>query len=81
VLQFEPFLSRLLVPIAGFRIGLERQQNAASDTSGPAILGGARTHPLVAIVGDLLVKTFSAHGARLGSAARGAVHGGLSPLE
>lgn len=81
MLQFEPFLSRFLAPIAGFRIGLERQQNAALDTSGPEILGGALTHPRVAIVGELLVDTFSARGARLGSAGRGAVHGGLSPLE
>lgn len=51
MLQFEPFLSLLLALFAGLLIGLERQQNAVSDTSGPEILGGARTHPLVAIVG------------------------------
>jgi len=51
VLQFEPFLSLLLALFAGLLIGLERQQNAASDTLRPEILGGARTHPLVAIVG------------------------------
>lgn len=51
MLQFEPFLSLLLALFAGLLIGLERQQNAAKDTSGPEILGGVRTHPLVAIVG------------------------------
>ncbi len=51
MLPFEPFLSLLLALFAGLLIGLERQQNAGSDTSGPEILGGARTHPLVAMVG------------------------------
>ena len=54
MLQFEPFLSLLLALFAGLLIGLERQQNATSDTSGPEILGGVRTHPLVPIGRGLL---------------------------
>jgi len=50
--QYEPFLSLLLAIFAGLLIGLERQQNANTDThEGREILGGVRTHPLVAIVG------------------------------
>jgi len=47
--QHEPFLSLLLALFAGLLIGLERQQSAENDGSARAeILGGARTHPLVA---------------------------------
>lgn len=50
--QYEPFLSLLLALFAGLLIGLERQQSAESDDAARTeILGGARTHPLVALVG------------------------------
>ncbi len=50
--QYEPFLSLLLALFAGLLIGLERQQSAEGDGTAKAeILGGARTHPLVALVG------------------------------
>jgi uncharacterized membrane protein (DUF4010 family) len=50
--QYEPFLSLLLAMFAGLLIGLERQQSAEGDGADKAeILGGARTHPLVALVG------------------------------
>lgn len=49
---YEPFLSLLLALFAGLLIGLERQQSAEGDGTAKAeILGGARTHPLVALVG------------------------------
>lgn len=49
---YEPFLSLLLALFAGLIIGLERQQSAEGDGTAKAeILGGARTHPLVALVG------------------------------
>lgn len=51
--QYEPFLSLLLALFAGLLIGLERQQHAVARESARAdeILGGVRTHPLVALVG------------------------------
>jgi len=50
--QCEPFLSLLLALFAGLLIGMERQQRAESQGSANAkILGGVRTHPLVALVG------------------------------
>jgi uncharacterized membrane protein (DUF4010 family) len=50
--QHEPFLSLLLALFAGLLIGLERQQSAEGNGTAKAeILGGARTHPLVALVG------------------------------
>jgi len=50
--QYEPFLSLLLALFAGLLIGMERQQSAENEGSEKAeILGGARTHPLVALVG------------------------------
>lgn len=50
--QYEPFLSLLLALFAGLLIGMEREQSASADPAGATdILGGARTHPLVAIVG------------------------------
>ncbi|MDP2877409.1 MAG: MgtC/SapB family protein [Holophaga sp.] len=48
----EPFLSLLLALFAGLLIGLEREQSARIDAEGQSdILGGARTHPLVAVSG------------------------------
>lgn len=48
----EPFLSLLLALFAGLLIGLEREQSAHRDAEGLSdILGGARTHPLVAVSG------------------------------
>ena len=50
--EYEPFLSLLLALFAGLLIGLERQQSAGAGTQeGREILGGARTHPLVALAG------------------------------
>jgi uncharacterized membrane protein (DUF4010 family) len=51
MLQYEPFLSLVLALFAGLLIGMERQQNAGLETERTEILGGARTHPLVALVG------------------------------
>jgi len=51
--QYEPFLSLLLALFAGLLIGLERQQHAVAreSTRADEILGGVRTHPLLALVG------------------------------
>jgi uncharacterized membrane protein (DUF4010 family) len=51
----EPFLSLGLAIAAGLLIGLEREQSASSATAAESFLGGARTHPLVALVGGLAV--------------------------
>ena len=56
---YEPFLSLGLAIAAGLLIGLEREQSAPADRAAESFLGGARTHPLVALVGGL-----SAHLAR-----------------
>jgi len=50
--NYEPFLSLGLAIAAGLLIGLEREQSAPSAT-GEAFLGGARTHPLVALAAGL----------------------------
>lgn len=47
----EPLLSLALAGVAGLLIGLERERSRPSDESRTAFLGGARTHPLLALVG------------------------------
>ncbi len=50
---YEPFLSLGLAMAAGLLIGLEREQSAPGEASGESFLGGARTHPLVALAAGL----------------------------
>jgi len=50
---YEPFLSLGLALAAGLLIGLEREQSAPSEESRVSFLGGARTHPLVALASGL----------------------------
>ena len=50
----EPFLSLGLALAAGLLIGLERERSRPSDDT-ETFLGGARTHPLVALAGGLSV--------------------------
>jgi uncharacterized membrane protein (DUF4010 family) len=50
---YEPFLSLGLALAAGLLIGLEREQSAPADPRAESFLGGARTHPLVALAGAL----------------------------
>jgi uncharacterized membrane protein (DUF4010 family) len=47
----EPFVSLALAAVAGLLIGLERERSKPSDESRLGFLGGARTHPLLALVG------------------------------
>jgi len=48
--SLEPFVSLGIALAAGLLIGMERQQSAPTDQDG-SFLGGARTHPLFALVG------------------------------
>ena len=48
---YEPFASLALAAAAGLLIGLERERSKPSDESRLSFLGGARTHPLLALVG------------------------------
>ena len=48
---YEPFASLGLAVAAGLLIGLERERSKPSDDSRLSFLGGARTHPLLALVG------------------------------
>ncbi|HVP66712.1 MAG TPA: DUF4010 domain-containing protein [Anaeromyxobacteraceae bacterium] len=50
---YEPFLSLGLALAAGLLIGLEREQSAPSEPGAAFFLGGARTHPLVALAAGL----------------------------
>ena len=50
---YEPFLSLGLATVAGLLIGLEREQSAPLDETPGSFLGGARTFPLVALIGAL----------------------------
>jgi uncharacterized membrane protein (DUF4010 family) len=50
---YEPFLSLGLAVVAGLLIGLEREQSAPDDDTSGSFLGGARTYPLVALIGAL----------------------------
>ncbi len=49
--HLEPFLSLGLALAAGLLIGLERERSAPEDVRARSFLGGARTHPLVALTG------------------------------
>jgi uncharacterized membrane protein (DUF4010 family) len=49
--RYEPFASLALAAVAGLLIGLERERSKPSEESRLAFLGGARTHPLLALVG------------------------------
>lgn len=51
--MFEPFLSLGVAVAAGLLIGLERERSAPKDPRQESFLGGARTHPLLALVGAL----------------------------
>ncbi len=48
---YEPFASLGLAVAAGLLIGLERERSKPSDETRLSFLGGARTHPLLALVG------------------------------
>jgi uncharacterized membrane protein (DUF4010 family) len=50
--EYEPFVSLGLATAAGLLIGLERERSAP-EQSGDTFLGGARTHPLFALVGGV----------------------------
>ncbi len=50
--EYEPFVSLGLAASAGLLIGLERERSAP-EASGDTFLGGARTHPLFALVGGV----------------------------
>lgn len=51
---YEPYLSFGLALVAGFLIGLEREQAAvASDKAEGTFFGGARTFPIVAMIGAI----------------------------
>jgi uncharacterized membrane protein (DUF4010 family) len=49
--RYEPFASLGLAAAAGLLIGLERERSKPPDESRFSFLGGARTHPLLALVG------------------------------
>jgi uncharacterized membrane protein (DUF4010 family) len=53
--RYEPFASLALAAAAGLLIGLERERSKPAGESGLAFLGGARTHPLLALVGGVSV--------------------------
>jgi uncharacterized membrane protein (DUF4010 family) len=52
MIEYEPFVSLGLAAAAGLLIGLERERSAP-EQSGDTFLGGARTHPLFALVGGV----------------------------
>jgi uncharacterized membrane protein (DUF4010 family) len=51
--RVEPFVSLGLAGAAGLLIGLERERSAPPDRVRESFLGGARTHPLFALVGGV----------------------------
>lgn len=53
--RYEPYLSLGLAAAAGLLIGLEREHSAPTDPKEESFLGGARTHPLFALVGGVSV--------------------------
>jgi uncharacterized membrane protein (DUF4010 family) len=52
---YELYISLGLAIAAGLLIGIERERSAPRDPSANSFLGGARTHPLVALVAGLSV--------------------------
>ncbi len=50
---YEPFVSLGLATVAGLLIGLERERSRPSEESKLGFLGGARTHPLLALGGGV----------------------------
>lgn len=57
--RYEPFVSLALAAAAGLLIGLERERSAPASEREGSFLGGARTHPMLALVGA--VATVAAH--------------------
>jgi uncharacterized membrane protein (DUF4010 family) len=53
VSPYEPFVSLALAAGAGLLIGLERERSRPPDEAQLAFVGGARTHPLLALVGGV----------------------------
>jgi len=51
--SYEPFASLGVAAAAGLLIGLERERSKPPEESGLAFLGGARTHPLLALGGGV----------------------------
>jgi uncharacterized membrane protein (DUF4010 family) len=51
--RYEPFASLGLATVAGLLIGLERERSKPPADSRLAFLGGARTHPILALVGGV----------------------------
>jgi len=51
--EYEPFLSLGIALAVGLLIGLEREQSAAAERTDQHLIGGARTHPIVALLGGL----------------------------
>jgi uncharacterized membrane protein (DUF4010 family) len=49
--SYDPFASLGLAAVAGLLIGLERERSKPADEARLSFLGGARTHPLLALVG------------------------------
>src|SRR5512146_2224799 len=50
---YELFASLGVAGAAGLLIGLERERSKAGEQTGEAFLGGARTHPLLALAGGV----------------------------
>ncbi|HET7824430.1 MAG TPA: hypothetical protein VFK90_03815, partial [Anaeromyxobacter sp.] len=50
---YEPFAALAVAAGAGLLIGLERERAKPSDEARLSFLGGARTHPLLALVGGV----------------------------
>jgi uncharacterized membrane protein (DUF4010 family) len=50
---YETFASLALAAAAGLLVGLERERSRPEDPARAAFLGGARTHPLLALVGGV----------------------------
>lgn len=50
---YEPFISLGVALASGLLIGVEREQSAAAEREDQHLIGGARTHPLVALLGAL----------------------------
>jgi uncharacterized membrane protein (DUF4010 family) len=53
VTRYEPFASLAVATAAGLLIGLERERSAPEQGRSESFLGGARTHPMFALVGGV----------------------------